>query len=207
MTEPVIAILDYGIGNLHSAHKGFAHVGANAVLTRDPRVIADADGVVLPGVGAFGPCLQALRAVGLDEIAHERIEAGVPFFGICVGMQVLFAASDESPGVDGLGVFAEHIVRLPDTVKRPQMQWNTINQTAADHPMFAGLADDAWMYFVHGFAAEQGPHVVATCTYGDELVAAVGRDNVWACQFHPEKSGQNGLRILQNFVDAAREAS
>ena len=206
MSEPTIAILDYGIGNLHSAHKGFAHAGANAVLTRDPAVIAAADGVVLPGVGAFGPCVEAIRSVGLDKVTHERIAAGVPFFGICVGMQVLFSGSDESPGVDGLGVFGERIVALPDTVKRPQMQWNMIDRTVAGHPMFEGLADDAWVYFVHSYDAEPGPDVVATCAYGDDLVAAVGRDHVWACQFHPEKSGRNGLRILENFVAAAREA-
>ena len=206
MSEPTIAILGYGIGNLHSAHKGFAHAGANAVLTRDPAVIAAADGVVLPGVGAFGPCVEAIRSVGLDKVTHERIAAGVPFFGICVGMQVLFSGSDESPGVDGLGVFDERIIALPDTVKRPQMQWNMIDRTVVDHPMFEGLADDAWVYFVHSYAAEPGPDVVATCAYGDDLVAAVGRDHVWACQFHPEKSGRNGLRILENFVAAAREA-
>ncbi|MAJ88682.1 MAG: imidazole glycerol phosphate synthase subunit HisH [Acidimicrobiaceae bacterium] len=206
MSEPTIAILDYGIGNLHSAHKGFAHAGANAVLTRDPAVIAAADGVVLPGVGAFGPCVEAIRSVGLDKVTHERIAAGVPFFGICVGMQVLFSGSDESPGVDGLGVFDERIIALPDTVKRPQMQWNMIDRTVVDHPMFEGLADDVWVYFVHSYAAELGPDVVATCAYGDDLVAAVGRDHVWACQFHPEKSGRNGLRILENFVAAAREA-
>ena len=206
MSEPTIAILDYGIGNLHSAHKGFAQAGANAVLTRDPAVIASADGVVLPGVGAFGPCVEAIRSVGLDKVTHERIAAGVPFFGICVGMQVLFSGSDESPGVHGLGVFDERIIALPDTVKRPQMQWNMIDRTVVDHPMFEGLTDDAWVYFVHSYAAEPGPDVVATCAYGDDLVAAVGRDHVWACQFHPEKSGRNGLRILENFVAAAREA-
>ena len=206
MSVPTIAILDYGIGNLHSAHKGFAQAGADAVLTRDPAVIADADGVVLPGVGAFGPCVDAIRAVGLDEVTHERIAAGVPFFGICVGMQVLFSGSDESPGVDGLGIFSERIIEIPDTVKRPQMQWNMIDQRGDAHPMFAGLADDAWVYFVHGYAAEPGPDVVATCAYGDDLVAAVGRDNVWACQFHPEKSGRNGLRILENFVAETRKA-
>ncbi len=206
MREPTIAILDYGIGNLHSAHKGFAHAGANAVLTRDPAVIAEADGVVLPGVGAFGPCVEAIRSVGLDKVTHERIGAGVPFFGICVGMQVLFSGSDESPGVDGLGVFDERIIALPNTVKRPQMQWNKIDRAVVDHPMFEGLPDDAWVYFVHSYAAEPGPDVVATCAYGDDLVAAVGREHVWACQFHPEKSGRNGLRILENFVAAAREA-
>ncbi|MEM9200036.1 MAG: imidazole glycerol phosphate synthase subunit HisH [Actinomycetota bacterium] len=204
---PKIAILDYGIGNLHSAHKGFAHAGADARLTSNPTEIEAADGVVLPGVGAFGPCVEAIRAAGLDEVAQERIDAGVPFFGICVGMQVMFASSDESPGVDGLGVFAETIRLIPDTVKRPQMQWNVVRPTVPDHPMFAGLDDDAWVYFVHSYAADHGPDVIATCDYGADLVAAVGRGPVWAAQFHPEKSGRNGVQIVRNFVDAARKAT
>ena len=207
MTQPRIAILDYGIGNLHSAHKGFDHAGADARLTADPGEIAAADGVVLPGVGAFGPCVEAIRAAGLDEIAQERIAAGVPFFGICVGMQVLYADSEESPGVEGLGVFDETIREIPDTVKRPQMQWNVLERTVPDHPMFAGLDEEAWVYFVHGYAADHGPDVIATCDYGAHLVAAVGRDNVWAAQFHPEKSGRNGVQILRNFVEAARRAA
>ncbi len=200
--RPLIAVLDYGIGNLHSAHKGFEHAGADTRLTADRGLIEDADGVVLPGVGAYGPCVQALRASGLDEIALERIDAGVPFFGICIGMQLLFSGSEEAPGVDGLGVFDRQVVEIPPTVKRPQMQWNKLD-LRGNHPMFDQLPDDAWVYFVHSYAAADGDDVVATCDYGADLVAAVARDNVWAAQFHPEKSGTNGIQILRNFVTAA----
>ncbi len=201
---PLIAILDYGIGNLHSAHKGFAHAGADARLTADRGLIAEAAGVVLPGVGAFAPCMEALRSSGLADVALERIERGIPFFGICIGMQLLFAGSDEAPECRGLGVFDRGVHLLPHTVKRPQMQWNVIETRDPGHPMFAGLDAEPWVYFVHSYAAEDGEDVLATCDYGDHLVAAVGRDNVWACQFHPEKSGRNGITILENFVEAAQ---
>jgi glutamine amidotransferase len=203
--RPLIAVLDYGIGNLHSAHKGFEHAGADTRLTADRGLIEAADGVVLPGVGAYGPCMQALRSTGLDEIALERVEAGVPFFGICIGMQLMFAGSEEAPGVAGLGIFDRPVVALPTTVKRPQMQWNVLDRRV-EHHMFDGLPDEAWVYFVHSFAGADGDDVVATCHYGTDVVAAVARDNVWAAQFHPEKSGANGIRILHNFVTAAAEA-
>jgi len=205
--RPLIAILDYGIGNLHSAQKGFAHAGADARLTRDRGLISEAAGVVLPGVGAFGPCMNALRSTGLDDIALEMIEADVPFFGICIGMQVLFSASDEAPGLEGLGVFGQHIHQLPDGVKRPQMQWNIIEKVQPNHAMFEGLPEEAWAYFVHSYSAEPGPDVIATCDYGAHLVAAVARDNIWAAQFHPEKSAEVGLRILSNFVAASAKRS
>ncbi len=203
--QPLIAILDYGIGNLHSAHKGFDHAGADARLTADRGLIAEAAGVVLPGVGAFRPCMEALRAAGLDEIALEVIGRGTPFFGICIGMQLLCTGSEESPGCDGLGVFEQTVVRLPAGVKHPQMQWNVLDRREPEHPMFAGLPDEAWMYFVHSFAAEPGADIVATCDYGTPLVAAVARDDLWAVQFHPEKSGENGLRMLESFVTLAAD--
>ena len=203
--RPLIAVLDYGIGNLHSAHKGFEHAGADTRLTADRGLIEAADGVVLPGVGAYGPCMAALRASGLDEVAVGRIEAGVPFFGICIGMQLLFAGSDEAPGVAGLGVFDRQVRGIPSTVKRPQMQWNVLDRRVT-HLMFDGLPDEAWVYFVHSYSADDGADVVATCDYGTDLVAAVARDHVWAAQFHPEKSGTNGIRILANFVAAAGAA-
>jgi glutamine amidotransferase len=201
--RPLLAVLDYGIGNLHSAHKGFEHAGADTRLTADPALIADADAVVLPGVGAYGPCMNALRRTGLDELAVERIESGVPFFGICIGMQLLFTGSEESPAVPGLGVINRPVVAIPATVKRPQMQWNKLERRG-DHPMFTGLPEETWVYFVHSFAAEDGDDVIATCDYGTDLSAAVAVDNLWAAQFHPEKSGAIGLQILRNFVDAAR---
>lgn len=208
--KPLLAVLDYGIGNLHSAHKGFSHAGADTRLTADRGLINDACGVVLPGVGAFGPCMRALRAAGLDEVAMDRIGAGVPFFGICIGMQMLYAGSEEAPDTDGLGVFNQSVRLLPDTVKRPQIQWNRLNATT-EHPMLTDLGDDAWVYFVHSYAAEISEDVIATCDYGGPVTAAVVRDNVWAAQFHPEKSGTTGLRILSNFVafasDTARVAA
>lgn len=206
MSPVRLAILDYGIGNLHSALKGFAHAGADTRLTADRREIEAADGVVLPGVGAFGPCMDALRRRGLDEVATERIAAGVPFFAICIGMQLLFAGSDEAPGTDGLGVLERRVVTIPAGVKRPQMQWNTLVFGDRGHAMFDGLPDEVWVYFVHSFSAEPGDDVLATCAYGSDLVAAVGRGSLWACQFHPEKSGANGIRILRNFVGAVKQA-
>ena len=207
-TRPLIAILDYGIGNLHSAQKGFEHAGADARLTADRGLIDEADGVVLPGVGAFAPCMAALARTGLDSAALNAVGSGRPFLGICVGMQVLFANSDEAPGVPGLGVFDRDVRWIPGSVKRPQMQWNIL-QPRRQHSMLAGLEDPIWAYFVHSLAPEapDTDDVVATCDYGGPVVAAVARDNVWAAQFHPEKSSRVGLRILANFVAAAGAAA
>ncbi len=196
-----LAVLDYGIGNLRSAQKAFEHVGADARLTADLAEIDAADAVVLPGVGAFGACVDALDASGLGEAALSVIAEGRPFMGICVGMQLLYASSDEDPTHRGLAVFDRDIHLLPADVKRPQMQWNrlVVAPGAEEHPMFAGI-EDPWVYFVHSYAAEAGPEVVATCEYGGPVTAAVARDNVWATQFHPEKSAATGLAILSNFL-------
>ena len=206
--RPLVAILDYGIGNLHSAQKGFEHAGADARLTADLGLIGAADGVVLPGVGAFAPCMAALGRTGLDDAALQAVQSGRPFMGICVGMQVLFTGSDEAPGVSGLSVFDRMVRWIPGPVKRPQMQWNML-QRNGDHPMLADLDDPIWAYFVHSLAPEMGGgyDVVATCDYGGPVVAAVARDNVWAAQFHPEKSSAVGLQILANFVTASAAAA
>jgi imidazole glycerol-phosphate synthase subunit HisH len=196
----MIAVLDYGIGNLRSAQKGLQRVGADAVLTDDPAVVRAAGGVVLPGVGAFGRCMEAFRATGLEEPAREAIDAGTPFFGICVGMQMLYDGSEEDPDAKGMGVLPGTVRRLPGGVKRPQMQWNRLDHGPT--PMLDGVADPAWVYFVHSYAPEPSADVVATCDYGGPVVAAVQRDRLWATQFHPEKSGATGLRILANFVAA-----
>ena len=195
----MIAVLDYGIGNLRSAQKALQRVGADAVLTDDVAVVRAAEAVVLPGVGHFGRCMEALRAAGLEDPAREAIEAGTPFLGICVGMQMLYEGSEEDPDVKGMGVLPGTVRRLPDGVKRPQMQWNVLEH-APGVPLFAGLDDPVWVYFVHSYAPEPSPDVVATCQYGGPVVAAVRRDRLWATQFHPEKSGAAGLRILANFV-------
>jgi glutamine amidotransferase len=199
----VLAVLDYGIGNLHSAQKALRHVGADARLVTTAAEADGAAGVVLPGVGAFGACMAALRESGLDLVARRAVEAGVPFLGICVGMQMLFEGSDEDPGVDGMGLVPGRLRALPSTVKRPQMQWNLLELVQPDDPLVADLGDDPWVYFVHSYAAETTAAVVASCDYGGPVVAVVGADNLWATQFHPEKSGPVGLRLLRNFVRIA----
>jgi len=197
-----VAVLDYGIGNLRSAQKALERVGADARLTADRGLIADADAVVLPGVGAFGRCREALAGAGLDGVAADAatdaLSGGRPFLGICVGMQLLYEASEESPGSRGLGVLPGTVRALPDTVKRPQMQWNRLD--GADHPMFSGLPAEPWVYFVHTYAAPVGPDTVATCEYGGTVNAAVARGTLAATQFHPEKSGDVGLTILGNLT-------
>ncbi|MGI9033891.1 MAG: imidazole glycerol phosphate synthase subunit HisH [Acidimicrobiales bacterium] len=198
----MIAVLDYGIGNLRSAQKGLEKVGADARLTADPAVVAAADGIVLPGVGAFGPCMAALRGAGLEGPATDAIGRGVPFLGICVGMQMLYEGSEEDADTAGMGVLPGTVRRLPGGVKRPQMQWNRLD-LIAETPLLDGLGDPAWVYFVHSYAPEPSPEVVATCDYGGPVVAAVARGSLWATQFHPEKSSTTGLRLLANFAAAA----
>ncbi|MDQ4098255.1 MAG: imidazole glycerol phosphate synthase subunit HisH [Actinomycetota bacterium] len=198
----MIAVLDYGIGNLRSAEKALQRVGGDARLTADPADVGAATGVVLPGVGAFGRCMEALRESGLEEPARRAIDGGRPFLGICVGMQMLYEWSEEDPAVKGMGVLPGVVRLLPDGVKRPQMQWNRLHPVRPGVPLFDGLAGPVWMYFVHSYAPEPGPETVATCDYGGPVVAAVERGRLWATQFHPEKSGVAGLRLLKNFVAA-----
>ena len=202
----LIAVLDYGIGNLHSAQKALQRVGADARLTADPALIRDASGVVLPGVGNFGRCMEALEEAGLDELAIERAASGTPFLGVCIGMQMLYEGSEESPTVPGLGVLPGMVRRLPDGVKRPQMQWNVVVPRRSS-ALLTGLPEPIWAYFVHSYAAESDEHAVAVCDYGGPVVAAVEHDALWATQFHPDKSGVNGLRILDNFVRRAAAAA
>ena len=203
MTRPLIAVLDYGIGNLHSAQKALEHEGADARLTADPEVIAEADGVVLPGVGAFGACMDALRSAGLDEPARAAASSGRPFLGICVGMQMLFTKSEENPDAAGLDLIPGTVTWIPPGPKIPQMQWNRLDLIHRDDPMLAGLGDDAFVYFVHSLhGVPDDPAVVAaTVEYGTTINAAFRRDNVFAVQFHPEKSSRPGLRLLRNFVE------
>ncbi|MGA7760069.1 MAG: imidazole glycerol phosphate synthase subunit HisH [Ilumatobacteraceae bacterium] len=203
MTRPLIAVLDYGIGNLHSAQKALEHEGADARLTADPAVIADADGVVLPGVGAFGACMDALRSAGLDEPARAAAGSGRPFLGICVGMQMLFTKSEENPDAAGLDLIPGTVTWIPAGPKIPQMQWNRLDLALPDDPMLAGLGDDAYVYFVHSLhgVPDDPAMVAATVEYGTTINAAFRRDNVFAVQFHPEKSSRPGLRLLRNFVE------
>jgi imidazole glycerol-phosphate synthase subunit HisH len=196
----MIAVLDYGIGNLRSAEKALQRVGGDARLITDPADAEGAAGVVLPGVGAFGRCMDALRSSGLAKVATEAIQTATPFLGICVGMQMLYDGSDEDPGVAGLGVLAGTVRLLPDGVKRPQMQWNVLTPVRSGSALLAGLGSEPWVYFVHSYAPEATDAVVATCDYGGPVVAAVEQGRLWATQFHPEKSGPVGLRLLANFV-------
>lgn len=198
----MIAVLDYGIGNLRSAQKALEKAGADARLISDPVDAVGASGVVLPGVGAFGRCMEALRTTGLDRVALAAIDAATPFLGVCVGLQMLYSASEESPGVAGLGVLDGMVVRLPDGVKRPQMQWNVLVPARPDSALLDGLGPEPWVYFVHSFAPEITSDVVATCEYGGPVTAAVERGSLWATQFHPEKSGAVGARVLANFAKA-----
>jgi imidazole glycerol-phosphate synthase subunit HisH len=198
----MIAVLDYGIGNLRSAEKALQFLGADARLVSDPDQASRAEAVVLPGVGSFGRCMEALRHCGLDGVALDAVSAGKPFLGICVGMQMLYDGSDESPGVPGLGVLSGVVTKLPNGVKRPQMQWNQLKLVRADSPLVAGLGPEPWVYFVHSYAPPPGDDIVATCDYGGPVPAAAVRGRVWATQFHPEKSGPTGLALLANFVSA-----
>ena len=202
---PRVAVLDYGICNLRSAQKALERVGADAVLTSDASVVSAADAVVLPGVGAFGACMNALRDVGLESVALDAVASGVPFLGICVGMQMLFDGSEEDPAARGLGIIPGAVKWIPSTVQRPQMQWNQLSVTP-DEPMFANLGEHPWMYFVHSLhgVPTDATCVAATVQYGDTLNVAFRKGNVFATQFHPEKSATAGLGLLNNFVKSVQ---
>ncbi|HTW09528.1 MAG TPA: imidazole glycerol phosphate synthase subunit HisH [Acidimicrobiales bacterium] len=193
--------MDYGIGNLRSAEKALCRMGADARLVTSAADVATADGVVLPGVGNFGCCSTALSASDLWGAAEAAATGGRPFLGICVGMQLLYECSEESPGVAGLGVLPGEVALLPSGVRRPQMQWNLL-EVRRDSALLAGLGHASWAYFVHSYAAPIGPETVATCDYGGPVAAAVQRGPLWATQFHPEKSSSVGLTALANFVKA-----
>jgi glutamine amidotransferase len=198
----VIAILDYGMGNLRSVEKAFEHVGASAVITRDRGSVREAGGVVLPGVGAFPKAMEAVRELALDELMAERLAAGVPVLGICLGMQLLFERSSELAGAEGLGFLAGEVGPLDAPgLKIPQIGWNAVDWKRASR-LSAGLPDPCAFYHVHSFAprpAEAGD-VLATAGYGAEFVTAVEREPVYGVQFHPEKSGPHGLQLLGNFA-------
>ena len=198
----MIAILDYGMGNLRSVEKAFEHVGATAVITRDHGAVREAEGVVLPGVGAFPKAMEAVRELALDELMAERLAAGVPVLGICLGMQLLFERSSELAGAEGLGFLTGDVAPLDAPgLKIPQIGWNAVDWKRASR-LSAGLPDPCAFYHVHSFAprpADAGD-VLATAGYGAEFVTAVEREPVYGVQFHPEKSGPHGLQLLGNFA-------
>ena len=201
----MISIVDYGMGNLRSVSKAFETQGYAAHITSSPDEIRNANGLVLPGVGAFGECMANLERHGLVEPIKEYISSGKPFLGICLGFQILFETSEESPGVSGLGHFKGKVVRFPDfgekRIKVPQMGWNRINFQPGS-PVLNNIPEGTWFYFVHSYYVkpESNGLSVITSNYGIEFAAAVEKDNIFACQFHPEKSGQQGLELVKNFA-------
>jgi glutamine amidotransferase len=201
----VIAILDYGMGNLRSVEKAFEHVGAEVELTYDPARIRAAAGLVLPGVGAFPKAMQVIRERGLDELIAERRAGGVPLLGICLGMQLLFEGSVELGGADGLGLLPGQVRGLDAPgLKIPQIGWNAVSWKRAA-PINDGLGDPTAFYHVHSFAPVASNGVVlGTAEYGSEFVSAVAGDGVYGVQFHPEKSGPDGLALLRNFSALAK---
>jgi glutamine amidotransferase len=201
-----IAIVDYGMGNLRSVARAIEHVGGRALVTGDPAAALAADALIVPGVGHFGACMRNLRERGLDEVVTSFAESGRPVFGVCVGMQVMFEGSEEAPGVPGLGLIGGVSTRLgAGGVKVPHMGWNQVLwQGEPVHPYVADIPQ-TWFYFVHSFAPSV-PDAVGVTTYGDTVfAAAVSEGNLFATQFHPERSGEWGLRLYAAFVkDAAR---
>jgi imidazole glycerol-phosphate synthase subunit HisH len=202
MTAPRIAVIDYGGGNVGSLVAALERRGASFTLTGDPSVVVRAGAAILPGDGAFGATMDALRERGLDSAVRETIGARRPFLGICVGMQVLFGSSDEYGGAAGLGILPGEVRRFTHAPRVPHMGWNdlVIERT---HPFVDGLADGAWAYFLHSYRVERTDALVASCDYGERFAAVVARDNVMATQFHPEKSRTTGARLLDNFLTIA----
>ena len=203
-----IVIVDAGIGNLLSVQKAFEHVGALPAVTDDAAVVARADAVVLPGVGAFGDGMEGLRSRRLDVAILNALKRGIPLFGICVGLQLLFEESEEMGTHRGLGILPGRIVRFSTSLTVPHMGWNQIEPRQA-HPLLNGLPEAAFAYFAHSYHATTDDEsiVVATTDYGGSFPSVVARDQVWAIQFHPEKSQQVGLRLLHNFVEHVADHS
>lgn len=199
----MIAIIDYDAGNLKSVEKALIHLGENPVVSRDPEVILKADKVILPGVGSFKEAMERLKEYKLVDVIHEVVNMQKPFLGICLGLQLLFESSEESPGVEGLGILKGKIVRIPDyeDLKIPHIGWNSLKYPNIGR-LFAGLEEEPYVYFVHSYylEAEEPEIVVASTWYGTDIHASVEKGNVFACQFHPEKSSDTGLKILRNFA-------
>lgn len=200
----MVAVIDYDAGNIKSVLKAFRYLGQDVELTRNPEIIRRADHVVLPGVGAFGDAMKRLADYGLVDVIRQVAEDGTPFLGICLGLQLLFDSSEESPGAVGLGILKGTNVRFTEApgYKIPQIGWNSLH-LQNNGRLFEGIEDGAFVYFVHSFyaVAENEKVVKATCTYTDVATASVEMRNVFACQFHPEKSGNVGLQILRNFLN------
>lgn len=208
----MLTIIDYDAGNTRSVEKALLSLGEEVSLTRDPKELLSAEKVILPGVGAFGDAMQKLRDYGLVDVIHQIVERQTPFLGICLGLQLLFESSEESPGVDGLGILKGKIVRILDgtgsdgrPLKIPHIGWNSLHLSGRGR-LFEGLPKEPYVYFVHSYYLKAEEAIVtATADYGVTIDASVEKDNVFACQFHPEKSSDIGLHILRNFVKIGRE--
>lgn len=204
----MIAIIDYDAGNIRSVENALIALGEEVVITRDPEILLQAEKVILPGVGAFGDAMEKLDAYGLVNVIHQIVEKKIPFLGICLGLQLLFESSDETPGVEGLGILKGKIVAIPHDkgLKIPHIGWNSLS-FPNEGRLFRGLSENAYVYFVHSYylQAKEEEIVKATTEYGVTIHASVEKDNVFACQFHPEKSSAVGRKILQNFLAINRE--
>lgn len=200
----MISIIDYDAGNIKSVEKAIQYLGEEAVITRDKDMILSSDKVILPGVGNFGDAMGKLHEYGLVDIIYDVVDQNKPFLGICLGLQLLFKHSEEAPGIEGLGILDGEIIRIPDAegLKIPQIGWNSleINKNAK---LFQGLPENPYVYFVHSYylKAKHEEDVAASCFYSTKIHASVERGNVFACQFHPEKSSEVGLKILKNFIE------
>lgn len=200
----MIAIIDYDAGNIKSVEKALHHLGQDVKITRDREEILSADKVILPGVGAFGDAMSKIRQYGLEKVIHEVVRRKTPFLGICLGLQLMFERSEETPEVEGLGILKGEILRIPDCpgLKIPHMGWNSLKFQNKGR-LFKGLPEDSYVYFVHSYylKAEDESIVTATTEYSTHIHASVEHENVFACQFHPEKSSDVGIHILKNFVE------
>ena len=207
MVINMVAIIDYDAGNIKSVEKALHYLGEEAVITRDRDTILGADRVLLPGVGAFGDAMEKLRTYELDKEIQEVVAKNTPFLGICLGLQLLFESSEESEGVEGLGILKGKVVRLPEEsdLKIPHIGWNSLKYPNSGR-LFTGIAEDSYVYFVHSYylQAKDPSIVTATTEYGTLIHASVEQGNVFACQFHPEKSSEVGMQILKNFLTISK---
>ncbi len=202
----MICIIDYGAGNIESVRKALEYIGADCVVSSDKDVLAASDAAILPGVGSFGDAMNELRSRGLEEPIKNFIASNKPFLGICLGLQILFESSEESPGAVGLGVLKGKIVRIPDGegLKIPHMGWNSISIKKND-ALFKDVPDEPYVYFVHSYYLKAEEDIVtSTAEYVVTIHASVAKGNLRACQFHPEKSGELGIKLLKNFVECAK---
>lgn len=199
-----VALLDYGMGNLHSAAKALEHVGATVDVTNDPKLIAKADKIVFPGVGAMRDCIKGMQEAGIDEVVRQAV-FNKPVFAICVGMQALMQSSEENGGATALGIFEGQVKHFPkiEGLKVPHMGWNQVHQQQPDHPLWHNIAQDSRFYFVHSYYVEpaESDLIAASCDYGLNFCTALQKENLFATQFHPEKSHTVGLQLLKNFVE------